>query len=136
MDRNQPAHRSRDLISACALTACIDGACRWCGAQLPQRRRTWCSDRCADAFWKNHWWSLARVAAKRRDRYRCKRCGHKPIARSHPHYRKRRKTDRLEVNHIAQARGAHRSLSCLHHLTNLETLCLQCHKTETARQRV
>jgi hypothetical protein len=46
-----------------------------------------------------------------------------------------RKTDRLEVNHIAQARGAHRELSCLHHLDNLETLCLDCHREETAAQR-
>jgi 5-methylcytosine-specific restriction endonuclease McrA len=78
---------------------------------------------------------LARRAAKRRDRYRCTRCGHKPPPRSHPKYKRLRKTDRLEVNHIRQARGAHRALSCLHHLENLETLCLACHQAETRRQR-
>ena len=34
------------------------GGCAWCGAALPPRRRTWCSDRCAEAFWNNHWWTL------------------------------------------------------------------------------
>jgi DNA-directed RNA polymerase subunit RPC12/RpoP len=95
----------------------------------------WCSDRCAERFWNNHWWTLARRAAKRRDRYRCKRCGHKPPPRSHPTYKRLRKTDRLEVNHIRQALGAHRALSCLHHLENLETLCLDCHREQTAAQR-
>jgi hypothetical protein len=135
MDRNQPAHRSIRLIAVCTLAARTDGACRWCGDPLPVRRRTWCSDRCAEKFWANHWWTLARRAAKRRDRYRCKRCGHKPPSRSHPKYKRLRKTDRLEVNHIQQARGAHRELSCLHHLDNLETLCLACHRGETASQR-
>jgi len=113
----------------------VEGACRWCGAVLPPRRRTWCSDRCATRFWNNHWWTLARRAAKRRDKYVCKRCGHKPLGRSHPQYRSRRKIDRLEVNHIEQALGAHRRLSCLHHLGNLETLCLSCHNAETESQR-
>jgi DNA-directed RNA polymerase subunit RPC12/RpoP len=92
----------------------------------------WCSDRCAEAFWNNHWWTLARRAAKKRDKYRCTRCGHKPPPRSHPEYKRLRKTDRLEVNHIEQARGAHKVLSCLHHLANLETLCLGCHREITA----
>jgi DNA-directed RNA polymerase subunit RPC12/RpoP len=113
----------------------MDGACRWCGDALPPRRRMWCSDRCAEAFWNNHWWTLARRAAKKRDKYRCIRCGHKPPPRSHPKYKHLRKTDRLEVNHIEQARGAHKVLSCLHHLANLETLCLRCHREITATSR-
>jgi 5-methylcytosine-specific restriction endonuclease McrA len=127
--------KSVSLLAACDLANKTGLGCAWCGAELPKRRRTWCSDACADAFWKNHWWSLARRAVKRRDRYKCKRCGHKPLGRTHPQYRKTRKTDRLEVNHIVQARGAHRSLSCLHHLANLETLCLRCHNEETKAQR-
>jgi 5-methylcytosine-specific restriction endonuclease McrA len=135
MDRKQPAHRSRELIEICSLAARVEGACRWCGAELPKRRRTWCSDRCADRFWKNHWWTLARRAVKRRDNYRCTRCGHKPPARSDPRYKRLRATDRLEVNHIEPARGAHRALSCLHHLDNLEALCLACHRAVTGEQR-
>ena len=78
MDRKQPAHRSGQLVEFCVLAARTDGQCRWCASELPHRRKMWCSDRCADRFWNNHWWTLARRAAKRRDRYRCKRCGHKP----------------------------------------------------------
>ncbi len=127
--------KSAALLSQCVLANQTGDGCAWCGSPLPKRRRTWCSDRCADRFWHNHWWSLARRAAKRRDKYACRRCGHKPPKRTDPQYRKRRKTERLEVNHIEQARGAHRSLSCIHHLVNLETLCVACHKDETAGQR-
>ena len=42
---------------------------------------------------------------------------------------------RLEVNHRVQALGAHGALSCLHHLDNLETLCVACHKETTSAQR-
>jgi 5-methylcytosine-specific restriction endonuclease McrA len=47
-------------------------------------------------------------------------------------WRAGRAAGRLEVNHRIPARGAHRSLSCLHHLENLETLCVACHRVETA----
>jgi DNA-directed RNA polymerase subunit RPC12/RpoP len=132
MDRKQSAHRSRQLIESCDLASTVEGACRWCGSELPPRRSMWCSDRCGERFWNNHWWTLARRAAKKRDRYRCTRCGHKPVGRTHPQYRKFRKDDRLEVNHIVQARGRHREVSCIHHLANLETLCLACHRAHTA----
>jgi hypothetical protein len=89
------------------------------------------------------------VAAKKRDAYRCSRCGHVPPKRptrarhsSEADYRaaaKRwragRAENRLEVNHRQPALGAHGTLSCLHHLDNLETLCVACHKTITAATR-
>jgi 5-methylcytosine-specific restriction endonuclease McrA len=102
---------------------------------LPARRRTWCSDACGRRFWTNHWWTLARRAAKRRDKYACRRCGHKPPKRGDPHFRALRKTERLEVNHRIEALGRHGEISCVHHLDNLETLCVRCHKTETALGR-
>jgi hypothetical protein len=40
--------------------------------------------------------------------------------------------NRLEVNHRQPALGAHRTLSCVHHLENLETLCVACHRETTA----
>ena len=125
--------KSLSLLASCVVAHGLsERKCAWCGAELPTRRRTWCSDKCGDAFWNNHWWSLARRAAKRRDKYKCKRCGHKPLGRTHADYRKMRKTDRLEVNHIERAMGRHREVSCIHHLVNLETLCLACHKIETS----
>jgi hypothetical protein len=139
--------KSVSLLAVCTIAHGItEGKCAWCGSDLPKRRRTWCSDKCGDAFWANHWWSVARRAAKRRDKYTCKRCGKnapkRPSRVRFPLesqfkaamrvYRKARKTERLEVNHIVQARGLHRALSCVHHLDNLETLCSDCHKTHTA----
>ena len=145
------AERKRDLLLAvCSLAPpAADGACAWCAEPLPPRRRMWCSDRCGDAFWANHWWSVARSAAKRRDRYRCRRCGtrapkrpsraafrtesaYKTAMRA---YRAARRTERLEVNHIDPALGRHAQLSCVHHLDNLETLCPACHKVHTSALR-
>jgi hypothetical protein len=141
--------KSASLLAVCALSQARPGGCAWCGAALPPRRRTWCSDRCATAFWNNHWWTLARRAAKRRDRYRCRRCGHEPPKRpararfaSETAYRSAMRTwraakaaNRLEVNHREPALGAHGTLSCLHHLDNLETLCVGCHRETTAAMR-
>ncbi len=126
--------KSVSLLAVCELANTSGTGCAWCGKALPKRRRTWCSDRCSKAFWTNHWWSLARRAAKRRDKYRCKRCGHVPPKRNTTEWRKTRKTARLEVNHIAPALGKHGTLSCVHHLVNLETLCVTCHKAETSAQ--
>jgi 5-methylcytosine-specific restriction endonuclease McrA len=126
--------KSTALLSVCALANKSGEGCAWCGGELPKRRRTWCGDRCANAFWTNHWWTLARRAAKRRDRYRCKRCGERAPKRGSAEWRALRKTKRVEVNHIVQAQGAHVRLSCLHHLTNLETLCVSCHKAQTKLQ--
>lgn len=141
--------KSASLLAACALAQGRPSGCAWCGADLPPRRRAWCSDRCNTAFWNNHWWSQARHAAKVRDRYRCRRCGHAPPKRptrsrfpvetaykaAMRDWRGGRTANRLEVNHRVPALGAHTRLSCLHHLENLETLCVDCHKGETAATR-
>ncbi len=147
----RPAVTKREtLLAACSLAPPLsEGACAWCGAERPDRRKTWCSDRCGDAFWANHWWSVARQSAKRRDRYRCRRCGtrapKRPVESAHKtrkayvaamrSWRKEKRTGRMEVNHIVPCAGAHGELSCAHHLENLETLCPACHKAHTATLR-
>jgi hypothetical protein len=145
-ERTPPTKRDV-LLAVCSLAPPLaKGACAWCAAPLPPRRRTWCSDRCGEAFWSNHWWSVARRSAKRRDRYRCRQCGtrapKRPVATAHGtrrsylaamrEWRAAKRTERLEVNHIVPCRGKHRALDCAHHLDNLETLCLTCHKAHTA----
>lgn len=122
----EPLAAGADGLGACPmLREPVEGRCHWCAASLPPGRRRWCSDRCASAFEKNHWWPAARRAARRRDRYACGRCG-----------RKRADRIRLEVNHIAPALGRHSQVSCAHHLSNLETLCHECHRAVTEAQRV
>jgi hypothetical protein len=50
-------------------------------------------------------------------------------------WRAGRPANRLEVNHREPALGAHRTLSCVHHLENLETLCVACHRETTVAMR-
>jgi 5-methylcytosine-specific restriction endonuclease McrA len=138
------------LLAVCSLAPTVaSGGCAWCGAALPARRRSWCSDRCGELFWSNHWWSVARRTVKRRDRYRCRSCGangpKRPVRTKHATHRaylaamrawrKAKLVARLEVNHIVPCAGRHTELSCAHHLDNLETLCMPCHKVHTSALR-
>jgi hypothetical protein len=138
------------LLAICSLVPpAAAGACAWCGGALPARRRSWCSDGCGELFWANHWWSVARSAVKRRDRYRCTQCGasgpkrpartkhatHRAYLAAMREWRAAKKVARLEVNHIVPCAGQHAQLSCAHHLDNLETLCMPCHKVHTSALR-
>lgn len=71
-----------DVLSDCTLAAGPfppeDRRCDWCGGPLSGRRRRWCSDSCSAAVWRNHAWTGAREAAKKRDGRRCVRCGVDP----------------------------------------------------------
>ena len=141
--------KSASLLAGCALARPAPGGCAWCGGELTGRRTTWCSDRCGTAFWTNHWWTLARRAAKRRDKYRCRNCGAAaPTRPSRTRYaaeaayrgamrrwRAAKKSERMEVDHRVPCRGKHGVVSCDHHLDNLETLCVACHSERTAADR-
>lgn len=98
----------------------VDRKCDWCGNDLPFKRTRWCSDKCSKEFTRNHRWSWARKAAKRRDGYRCVRCGSR---------------ENLEVHHVEPCHGAHGSFSCKHHIEGLVTLCKTHHKQETDEHR-
>jgi hypothetical protein len=133
--------QSAVLLAHCALARPAEAGCGWCGSALPPRRRRWCGPACGEDFWRNHWWPMARRAAKLRDKRTCVRCGHKPAKRPRGGgealrlWRAARAADRLEVNHKAACEGRHGSLSCSHHLDNLETLCVPCHALHTAALR-
>jgi hypothetical protein len=145
----RPLPKRASLIAGCALARPALDGCAWCGGALAPRRRTWCSDRCATTFWTNHWWTLARSATKRRDKYRCRACGaaapkrptraafggetaYRAAMRA---WRQAKRTGRMEVNHRIPCRGKHGTLSCDHHLDNLETLCTTCHRVRTQSDR-
>ena len=136
-DKKAANWQTEVLLAYCVLARPAAGGCGWCGGTLPSGRRRWCAEACANEFWRNHWWTMARRAAKQRDRRRCVRCGHAPVKRPSGGgaalraWRAARLTDRLEVNHRKACEGRHASLSCSHHLDNLETLCVPCHAEHT-----
>lgn len=62
-------------MSGCTLANGAAGRCWWCGGELAGRRRKWCRDECERAWLENHYWTMARRAALRRDGWACVRCG-------------------------------------------------------------
>lgn len=93
--------------------------CVWCGNGLTGRKVRWCGSDCPREWSRNHYWTDASKAARRRDGG-CVRCG---------------STVRLEVNHITPILGRHAVSGCHHHLDGIETLCHDCHVATTAEQR-
>lgn len=71
-------------------------------------------NRAPSSIYKDPRWAVARLAAKRRDGWKCVKCG----ARG-----------RLEVDHIERVK--HRP-ELAYELTNLQTLCGVCHSRKTA----
>jgi hypothetical protein len=101
-------------------------ACRWCNGLLPARATRWCAARCRITATTNHDYRLAHDAALERDRFTCTRAGCGATA----------SFDRaIETNHIELARGRHDQPGCIHHLSNLESLCGRHHDEVTAGQR-
>jgi hypothetical protein len=117
-----------DVYAACPLSA-WDGdpaACRWCDRPLPARAKRFCCAEHRIEALKNHEFRYARDAALERDEHTCVVEGCGGVATFER---------ALEVDHIEQALGRHGDLSCIHHLTNLRSLCGRHHDEVTAGQR-
>lgn len=160
---------SGEGVKACDVVPYVGqpGVCRRCGSKLPGRCTAWCSSACEREWQINHYWTMARPAAVKRDGGKCVRCGgvgrklwrrraylgHRWamkqigievefVAETHYDRSKLYYTDVritswvpwLEVNHIEPREGRGYQSGCHHHLTNLETLCHDCHVAETTRQ--
>jgi 5-methylcytosine-specific restriction enzyme A len=130
------------------------GECTMCGEPVPKGSRTWCSQKCVDAFMMQHWPAHRRQAVHQRDRGVCQLCGtdtemiRRIVQRlrhgktqggiapfdayrhAMEHYRNLGFSSHFhwwEADHIVpQVEGGG------HELENLRTLCLPCHKAETA----
>lgn len=115
--------RPEHVRAECLPGAGIDGVCDRCQSPLAARRRRWCSDECSDWYFSNHVFNVARHRARVRDNHRCVNgC-------------ERDGWNGVEVDHIEAARGLHGKHACVHHLDNLRSLCVPCHKARTAAQR-
>jgi 5-methylcytosine-specific restriction enzyme A len=118
-------------------------ACRWCGGELPKNRRTFCGEACV------HEWKLRtnpgylREHVFARDHGVCASCGVDTEGlRKH-----RRKLDYAARRAFDKEWGRRKSLWDADHivpvvegggecsLDNLRTLCLKCHRRETALLR-
>lgn len=106
------------------------GHCQLCNSRIEStRRRTWCSNKCAREWQRNHIWRFARSAAKRRAKYHCQQ----------PDCTAERRD--CEVNHISARDGGGYGPGCHHHLSpdkngvgGLEVLCRAHHAKVTAAQ--
>ena len=106
------------------------GRCQLCNQLIEStRRRTWCSNKCAREWQRNHIWRFARSAAKRRAKYQCQQQGCTAERRD------------CEVNHISARNGGGYGPGCHHHLNpdkngvgGLEVLCRAHHAKITAAQ--
>ena len=116
------------VLKVCAGVDWTPGSaiCGTCGTS-PIKAKWFCrakrGDRnsCRLIYLRNHLWTYARTAAKKRDIFRCVKCGSR---------------EELEVNHITPlGDGSYGKMSCRHHQDNLETVCHTCHVTITRQQR-
>jgi 5-methylcytosine-specific restriction enzyme A len=119
------------------------GPCRWCGAEVPSRRRTFCGPGCV------HQWRLRtdpgylREQVFARDRGVCAGCGLDTEALR----KDKRKLDYAARRQFEKDWGGRRNLWDADHivpvaegggecdLSNMRTLCLKCHREATAALR-
>ena len=138
-------------IAFAQLAARVDGRtgphgrklCAWCENEVGIRRRVWCRDACANAYWDSATWRGLRSQVARRDRGICRICRTdcRKIRRDYAALpaakrgafalrydipkRRLRKTW-WDADHIVPiAEGGKNEL------VNLRTLCIRCHKAET-----
>lgn len=122
--------------------------CRWCAIEVPNGRRTFCSDDCV------HEWRLRsnpgylREQVLRRDRGICKSCRIDTLAAQGILKRSRGESRKRLLNFWDLKRYTSRSLWEADHivpvvegggegdLSNLRTLCLRCHRMATLGLRL
>ncbi len=117
--------------------------CTWCENEVAPRRRVWCSDRCANAYWDSATWRGLRSAVARRDRGVCRVCrvdcralrrayaalppkGRAAFAERYDIPKRRLHKTWWDADHIVPIAEGGRNA-----LINLRTLCIRCHKAET-----
>lgn len=93
------------------------GKCRRCGKKLSGRQTAWCSPKCRNTatteyFIARGYNSALRRAVKKRDKGVCTKCGCADCE--------------WNADHILELRWGGE-----HTLSNLQTLCIECHKVKT-----
>ena len=100
--------------------------CRWCSTEVPEGRRSFCSDQCVEQFRLRSDPGFLRLKVFERDHGICQKCGLDTM--KDQMRRRARGTGHLwQADHIipvVQGGG-----EC--DLQNIRTLCTRCHKEET-----
>jgi 5-methylcytosine-specific restriction protein A len=119
--------------------------CRWCNLEVPSGRQTFCSDWCVEEWKLRSNPGHLRERVLERDRGVCAQCGVDCIAEFH-RIRKLRGAARLRAA-TEWRLGSRKSLWDADHITpvvygggecdlsNMQTLCLKCHRARTAQLR-
>lgn len=121
--------------------------CRWCGLEVPARRRTFCSAWCVEQWRLRTDPSYLRERVFERDRGICAGCGTDTVAAWNHLKRQRGARRTLLLREWGLKTVSRRSLWDADHivpvaegggecdLDNLRTLCLRCHRQATAALR-
>jgi 5-methylcytosine-specific restriction endonuclease McrA len=121
--------------------------CRWCRAETPPRRRTFCSDACVHEWRLRTDPSYLREQVFRRDAGVCAQCGVNTTALRKDMRRLDFAARRRFLKEWGLTEKSRKSLWDADHivpvaegggqcdLTNMRTLCLRCHRAATAALR-
>jgi 5-methylcytosine-specific restriction protein A len=119
------------------------GPCRWCGAEVPRGRFTFCGDACVREWRLRTDPGYLREQVFARDRGVCAQCGLDTDALR----KDKRKFDYAACRQFEKDWGGRRHLWDADHimpvaegggecdLSNMRTLCLRCHRAATAELR-
>ena len=147
---NMTALRFRRFMTIRDLPPVPKGHCRWCGEPVPKGRRSWCSEECVEAYNVRSNPNHVQALLRRRDHGVCAHCGidteevralMRACSRKVPYkgwcenandwgpWGKDTCRILWEADHIVPVSEGGGCCG----LENYQTLCLPCHKAETAR---
>jgi 5-methylcytosine-specific restriction endonuclease McrA len=123
------------------------GLCRWCNLEVPLRRFTFCSDFCVEEWKLRSNPAHLRERVFQRDKGVCAIC-HLDCQAALLHLKRSRGTARLKLQSEWSVSANRKSLWDADHivpvvegggecdLSNMRTLCLRCHRQQTAALRL
>jgi 5-methylcytosine-specific restriction enzyme A len=118
------------------------GFCRQCGVEVPKGRKTFCGDACVETWKMKRWPAVRRAKVFERDKGICAECGIDCTAEKE-RIRSLRGTEQHQVELARWRVGDRYNLWEHDHiveridggtndLSNLQTLCLICHRRKSA----
>jgi 5-methylcytosine-specific restriction enzyme A len=125
------------------------GLCRWCGVEVSGRRRTFCSDPCVHEWRLRSSTSYLRDCVLERDRGVCAECGidtlklRRAVMRLPFAARMKRIRELIDAGNFTKGRKSWWEADHIipvveggdSSLDNIRTLCIACHRAETAALR-